>query len=245
MSTPSKDRILVAAEKLFSEKGYDAASLREITSEAGVNLASVNYHFRSKESLLQAVFARRLGPLNRTRLEMLDACEAAARHRAPRVEDILYALIAPVLKMGYESSEEEAAFKKLMGRMFVHPGESMRPIFAEQLREVSQRFVAAFRRALPDLPREVLYWRLHFTIGSMAHTLAGAPFLRLISGGKCDTSEVEAAIRNIIAFAAAGLRAAPPSAQTTHFFSSFKSLTEEHRRKPVAPRRSATRVRGG
>src|SRR5690554_7795419 len=52
------ERILQAAEKLFSEKGYEATSLREITQLAEVNLASVNYHFGSKKGLIQAVMER-------------------------------------------------------------------------------------------------------------------------------------------------------------------------------------------
>ena len=47
----TKDRILDAAERLFAHKGIEATSLRNITAEAGVNLAAVNYHFQSKEAL--------------------------------------------------------------------------------------------------------------------------------------------------------------------------------------------------
>jgi AcrR family transcriptional regulator len=207
MTTDSKNRILNAAERLFAEKGYEGASLRSITSAARVNLASVNYHFRSMESLLQAVFERRLGPLNRRRLEMLDAFEAAAPGGVPRLEEILQALLVPILVIGKERREEGAAFQQLLGIMFAHPSEYVRRIFISQLREVSARFVAALRRALPELPPETLFWRVHFTIGAMAHTLAGAHFLHLLSGGRCDPSDAETATRNIIAFAAAGLRA--------------------------------------
>jgi len=76
--TDTKDRILDVAERLFAEHGFANTSLRSITAEAGANLAAVNYHFQSKDALIQAVFARRLGPLNQARLEMLDAAEARA-----------------------------------------------------------------------------------------------------------------------------------------------------------------------
>ena len=56
------DRILDTAEVLFAQKGFAETSLRAITSKAGVNLAAVNYHFGSKESLVQAVFERFLTP---------------------------------------------------------------------------------------------------------------------------------------------------------------------------------------
>ncbi|MGH8245718.1 MAG: TetR/AcrR family transcriptional regulator [Gammaproteobacteria bacterium] len=204
----SPERILDAAEKLFAEKGYDAASLRAITSEARVNLAAVNYHFRSKEALLQAVFARRLGPLNRERLELLDDCEAAAGNGSPVLEEILAALIAPVLRLG--QSPEGAAFTKLIGSMFAHPGEGLQRIFMEQLRDISLRFVAALRRARPQLPPEDVYWRIHFTIGCMAHTLARAQLLSLVSNGRCDSSDTEKAISKIIPFVAGGWRSPAP-----------------------------------
>ena len=58
MSEPdTKDVILDAAEVLFAEYGYDATSLRDLTQEAGVNLAAVNYHFGGKEQLAAAVLA--------------------------------------------------------------------------------------------------------------------------------------------------------------------------------------------
>ena len=74
----TKDRLLDAAEELFSSRGIDATSLRAITSAAEVNLASVNYHFGSKDGLVKTVFIRRLEPLNNERLELLDALEISA-----------------------------------------------------------------------------------------------------------------------------------------------------------------------
>ena len=70
-SASTKDRILGAAEVLFAQRGFDGASLRQLTAAAGVNLAAVNYHFGSKEKLVEQVFRRRLDALNARRLEAL------------------------------------------------------------------------------------------------------------------------------------------------------------------------------
>src|ERR1700732_4679792 len=95
----TKDRILDAAERLFGENGVEATSLRAITAEAGVNLAAVNYHFQSKEALVQAVIGRRMGPWNAQRLALLDAYEAEAGEAAVPLEKIIDAFLRPVIAM--------------------------------------------------------------------------------------------------------------------------------------------------
>jgi AcrR family transcriptional regulator len=208
--TGTKDRILDAAERLFAERGFDATSLRAITAEAKANLAAVNYHFTSKEALLQALFARRLGALNEARLAMLDACEAEAGGQPVPLEKLMRALIEPVLRLGGSPSAGGTGFGILLGRMYSAPSGFPRTAFADELRTLVDRFQAALRRTLPELPHEELFWRIFFAIGSMAHTLAGAGILRIISHGQCDTTDVDRTVERLIAFVSAGIRAPLP-----------------------------------
>src|SRR5262249_48968052 len=90
--------LLDAAERLFSEYGIEGTSVRDIIKAAGANLGAINYHFGTKDRLALEVFARRLGPLNRKRVALLDALEAAAGTRPLKLEQILDALIRPVLE---------------------------------------------------------------------------------------------------------------------------------------------------
>ena len=62
-SAATRERILDAAEKLFAERGYHGVSIRDVTGAAEVDVALVNYHFGSKEMLLEAVVARRADQL--------------------------------------------------------------------------------------------------------------------------------------------------------------------------------------
>jgi AcrR family transcriptional regulator len=71
----TKERILSAAEELFARHGFAGASLRAVTATANVNLAAVNYHFGSKENLINEVFRRRLDQLTETRLNALKAAK--------------------------------------------------------------------------------------------------------------------------------------------------------------------------
>jgi len=83
----TKSRILDAAETLFIECGYEAMSLRQITSRAEVNLAAVNYHFGSKESLIHSMLSRRLDRLNQERVKLLDRFDEMLGARLRRVPD--------------------------------------------------------------------------------------------------------------------------------------------------------------
>jgi AcrR family transcriptional regulator len=168
----TKERIIDAAERLFAQQGFHCTSLRTITREAKVNLAAVHYHFGSKESLLEAVFERRLVPLNRLRRERLDAViqESRRQGRLPEVRPILAAFIEPSLLLRKDGSGAED-FISLIGRSLVEPDEAVRRHF---LRLISPLVVFLFdclHEALPSLPREELYWRLHFTLGALSHTM--------------------------------------------------------------------------
>ena len=85
----TRARILDAAERLFMAHGYDGTSMRQITGEAGVNLAAVNYHFGSKEALIQEAFRRRLNWLNEERMRALDELEATADGQALKPSQIV------------------------------------------------------------------------------------------------------------------------------------------------------------
>src|ERR1700682_3412624 len=157
----TKDRLLDTAERLFAKSGIDAVSLRAITAEADVNLAAVNYHFQSKDALIRAVIARRIGPVNLKRLAMLDAIEAGAGERPLPIGAVIEAFIRPVIELRGTTK----SIAPLMGRVFAESAEFLERFFRDHLVEVTRRFLAAFERALPGLPREEVYWRMHFLIG--------------------------------------------------------------------------------
>src|SRR5712692_10160930 len=121
-SIPTKDRILDAAEKLFGTDGFEATSLRDITTNAQVNLAAVNYHFQSKDSLIESVIARRIEPVNRKRLEMLDAAG-----ENPSVEEILRAFLSPLLDL------ELDCVRPLMGRILSNPTQFVERVYKKHL----------------------------------------------------------------------------------------------------------------
>ena len=208
----TKDRILDAAERLFARDGVEATSLRSITAQAGVNLAAVNYHFQSKESLLHAVIARRLNPVNEKRLAMLDACEAVAGAGPLPLEPVLDALLRPIFEMLSGQAKE---FTPIMGRIFTESAELTEQVFEKHLAHVAKRFLPAFQRALPDLPLVELLWRLQFVYGVMSHTMGAGRIVQFLAKGQCDMADGEATMRRVETFLLAGLKA-PVHAEVEH-----------------------------
>ncbi len=189
----TKTRILDAVEKLFGEKGFDATSLRDITAEADVNLAAVNYHFQSKDSLIDAAILRRATPVNSARIARL---EAAGPH--PTLEQIIEAFIGPVLEMHEESME------MMMTRVFSAP-DVMQRVFRDHMSILVRRFMDALAVVLPDLPEAERMWRLQFTAGAMAHAVTRSRILQETFG--LDVKGRGLMIARLVTFTAAGFRA--------------------------------------
>src|SRR6187551_3685428 len=207
----TKDRILDAAESLFMEHGYEATSLRAITSGAGVNLASVNYHFGSKEELFQAVLTRRLDPMNQQRLELLTRFESEAAPKPLGCDRILTALLIPALKLARDPKRGGSNFLRLLGRAYADPAPFIRQFLSQQYAVMIGRFKAAFGRALPHLPKKELSWRLHFIMGALSYTLAGTDALKLIAElNPKETANDELLLRRLAPFLLAGLKAPLP-----------------------------------
>lgn len=207
LMTNTKDNILDVAERLFAESGYEATSMRAITTEAGVNLAAVNYHFHSKERLLQALFTRRLEMLNRRRMELMDAYEVEYGNRPIPIEKLVRALIEPMIDITGERPNSNKAFSVLLGRMYSSPHSSLDGILLSDIRNFAVRFETAIRRSLPGIPPEDLYWRVFFALGATVHALASSHLLRKISHGLCNPDDRKGALERLTAFIVAGLKA--------------------------------------
>jgi AcrR family transcriptional regulator len=202
----TRERILDAAERLFASQGFAATSLRTVITEADVNLAAIHYHFGSKDALIRAVFARRLGPLNAERLRLLDELEAAPG-RGLAVEDILRAFIRPALMLACDGDPGAPLLMLLLGRLHSEPGHDLRALVYDQFVDVSRRFIDALGRSLPELPLDELYTRFHFVVGTMASCFADPQRLEHLSSGRVDARDTDALIARMIRFLAAGLRA--------------------------------------
>ena len=212
--TPASDtrtRILDAAESLIAGNGFRNVSLRQITGAAEVNIAAVNYHFGSREGLIGQVLARVIRPINQQRLHLLDLAEE--RHRGPvPLEEILEALHRPVVAEMQKSPHQTPVYLRLAGRCLSEPPEHFSETLVELFREVIARFMAATKASLPHLDGASIFWRMHFSVGTMIYALTHEDRLPLFSDGIVEATDPEDTLRRLIEFTAAGLRAWPADA---------------------------------
>ncbi len=165
----TKTRILDGAEQMFAREGFHNTSLRALTDLAEANLASVNYHFGSKEALLQTVIERRLLPLNKIRQEkILDV--AQENSALPEAEALLRAFIEPTMEFR-NSSPGARDFISLIGRSLSEPDETVRNCFMDLSQPILQVLFEALHQALPQLSPAILMTRLQFIMGTMSHVM--------------------------------------------------------------------------
>lgn len=197
----TKDRILNAAEALFAEQGFSATSLREVTSRADVNIAAVNYHFGSKENLVNEVFRRRMDEMSQARLTLLKAAEA---EQPGQIEAILRAFIIPAL--GVSTERGGVAFIRVIARAYAEKNDSLRTFLSARYGHVLREFAKALAPCLPEISKEQLYWRLDFVIGALTYAMSDFGVIKRPSGIS-EAAHRERATQELIAFAVAGLRA--------------------------------------
>ncbi|HEX6859914.1 MAG TPA: TetR/AcrR family transcriptional regulator [Caulobacteraceae bacterium] len=201
----TKNQVFNAAERLFALHGFQNVSVRDITAEAGVNLASVNYHFGSKDALLFDIFKRRTAELNRDRARMLH--EANDRHGGkPPVRDILTALFAPPVRWLAPANDRRIALQFLI-RARSEGTEDMREALRTDVTHL-RRFSDALIAAMPELAPEEVYWRLHFALGMIhQNRFFELDRLNVLSEGLTHEDDVDGLLKRMLDFAEAGFRA--------------------------------------
>lgn len=203
-----KTRILDAAERLFMENGYAATSVRMITGAAGAPVALVNYHFGSKQGLMEAVYERALGSRGGSRVSYLDKLEAEAAGAPIPVDVLVDAFLSSALRLTRKDSIPGEVFKQLIGRAFYEPGPGTEAFFPTEYREAVDRYRQAFMRTLPQLSQDDVVWRMYFFVGIVAYAMAGKDVMRMTeSYALADAGDPEAIMARLRPFIVAGFLA--------------------------------------
>ncbi len=204
MST--KDKILDAAELFFADKGFNGTSLREITSQAEVNLAAVNYHFGSKKELIKAVMSRYMNELS-PKLEhsLQTLCDS---EQAVNLEQVFSAFVKPLLSLNEFKDNGTSTFLQLLGRGYTDSQGFLRWFLTTQYPNVISGFTRAVKKAYPELSAEEMFWRLHFTMGTVVFTMSSSDALIDIAASDFDKKiDISGVIQQVIPYVAAGVGA--------------------------------------
>ncbi|WP_170930958.1 TetR/AcrR family transcriptional regulator [Vibrio cholerae] len=206
LRSSTKEKILDVAEGLFAEYGFNDTSLRTITSKAGVNLASVNYHFGDKKTLVRAVLNRYLEAFMP---EMKQSLERLNERDDYDMAEVFEALRAPLRSLSELRPNGTSRFMLLIGRGYTDVQGHLRWFITNRYNDVLTLFFTdSVLKANPNLTRETLFWRLHFTLGTCVFTMASSQALAEIAendfGSKVDPKSV---VDQLIPYLAAGVAA--------------------------------------
>jgi AcrR family transcriptional regulator len=211
----TKERVLRAAERIFGRHGFAGTTLRAVTTEAEVNLASANYHFGSKEALVMEMLRQRVAPINEKRLHLLREAKQTANGGPIPLEEILKALILPLGKTAHGPDGPDLAFLQLVGRAFSEPAEFLRRVHETFFRELAEVFMREIRLSCPEATEKDLWWNLHFAINSMLGSLSQCRRAETMSNGICQAADLDDMLKRLVAFLAKGFLTAPPSLSKT------------------------------
>jgi AcrR family transcriptional regulator len=199
----ARRRILAAAEKLFGERGYDGASVRQIALAADVPLALVNYHFGSKEGLYRAIFELRSPTIVDQRVAGLQVAESEL-DPDKRLELVVKALIVPMIHL--RNTEKNASFARILAREVSDPSSRNRSIIADFFDPVARLMIKAIAEALPDRTLEEVHWGYHIMLGAMVFTMADVGRIARLSDGRCDPDDETSTAAHLVALLHAALK---------------------------------------
>jgi len=200
----TRQRILDAAEKLFAEHGYANVSVRTVTTKARQNLAAVNYHFGSKDGLLEAVYLRRGHLLNEEREQLLREAEAAGSP-AP-LETVLRAMLLPAIRWSMDGKGGRATFIRFLFRSYHDSTPALKQLRLKEAETLRTMMLPRLRAVLPGMPDGDLLWGIQFALGAMHYTIGDFKWSKAVSGGTIDTYDIERIAERLVTFAAGGLR---------------------------------------
>lgn len=198
------EKILDAAEYLFSKHGWHGVTLRDVARGADVHVSLLHYYFGDKQKLFEAVFARRVDVSVGRRMEALDRYEAEAGDHPTR-EGALRAFLDTDLDLYLCNGEHWKNYAAFVASVSNTPEGAA--LMDEHFDPVVLRLISILRRAMPGVPDEDIFWGYHFITAALLHTLGRTGRIDRLSGGLCKSDDVEAVKKRMAKFMAAGLAA--------------------------------------
>lgn len=201
-----KDRLLDAAEGLFCERGFKGTSIRDIASEAGCNIASVNYYFGGKEKLYEQVWRRHLIPMRDSRIASIDKVMSQMGAR-PNLEDLLRSFAGTFVGSMVDAGKT-SQLSKLMAREYIDSRLPTNMFVDDFIMPTITVMRSALLKTCPDLDESKIMPVIFSVIGQLVHLVHVKTMFERggddLSLPVFDSNEI---IDHIVKFSAAGIRA--------------------------------------
>lgn len=223
--TGTRERILDAAEYLFASKGFDGTSTREIVARSGDTIGSVNYHFGSKNSLLDEVIRRRWNEVTEARRQAYAAAKATSPGGKPSLEAVVRSIVVPYMERAMGRDKGWRSYSLLQGHLLYTP-HFYKQFMMNKSEPTAREFLEWLQTALPGTSIKDLGYAYQFMVGIMAESCAEVPIDRIkrITDGAASSQDFEAVSTRLVRFITAGIREiCVPEPQTQSNASSRKS----------------------
>ncbi|MDO6798160.1 TetR/AcrR family transcriptional regulator [Shimia thalassica] len=206
-SLETKARILDAAERLFAERGFEGASVRDIAKEAGVQVGLVTHHAGPKEDLFARIVTRRADELAAGRLSAL-----ASRHEHGKLAlpDILESFFEPYLYKAETGGPQWLAYARLVAIVSADP--HWRPLAERCFDPTANRFIDAICALYPDTPRQVIAAGFVYSVSAMLALVTSRWRVNALGDPRPDAASH---LDELVAFCAAGIEACATSTPAT------------------------------
>ncbi len=203
--TEVRRRILDSAERLFAQRGFDSASVRDITTAAKCNIAAVNYHFGSKENLYQQVFEKHLEVLRERRIAGIRRI-VAEKGEDLTLEQLLEAFAAAFLDPILDRNRGRTLIR-LMMREMTDPRLPETLFFDEVIHPVLQVLRDAIIQIRPELDSLLVQKCIHSLIGQLIHIVQIHDYLDRAKQLNAPGMHLHELINHVVTFTANGIRA--------------------------------------
>jgi AcrR family transcriptional regulator len=199
-----RERLLDAAEELFAEKGFNGASVRDITTRANGNVAAVNYHFSSKEKLYNEVFLRRMRVVTDMRLETIKKVMSQTDHEVT-LEELLKEFSIAFLKP-FLNEATGSRFIRLMIQEMTHPRLPKAMFINEIIEPTLKALGNALTRIIPDLqPKQIMLATMSLA-GQLLHIIRIKEMFDVEELTSHQIPNFDEIIDHVVVFTAAGIR---------------------------------------
>lgn len=189
----SREKLILAAERLFAERGIEGVSLREINQAAGQkNASGLQYHFGTKTDLLQAVFSHRVPEIEVSRKAMLDRLKQG--NGLNDLRQVVSAMVIPFAEL-LDTGEDERCYVRFLAQLYSHPSIRKADLGSAGYHET---FRATQRLLSEEFPTPIVSQRLAMIIGYVIYALADLESRVAKQARRAPPARIELFVNNLL-----------------------------------------------